>query len=247
MGNTIVWGTESTYSGITTANLIARVRDLVGEETSDLYDDDTEILPALNDGKNVLFASMDVLLSTLTRALASGTSAYEVADLGRVVWLKHRTGSAGAYSYTDILPISSEHVQSVIDITGSTPLYFTTDIPSSDGTPQVTVYPTPGASITGEIYGLYYAVPTDLDLVSVNPRWHARFHFLPCYHAAAVLLRKDRRPEAALEMETLFKAGMVEYERWYNSRRPAGQDVIRSQPSPNDAFYSQSAYPYEIG
>ena len=227
----------------TTADLLARVRDLVGEETADLYDDAAEMLPALNDGINILFSSMDVLLKQTTQALVAGQSAYPLADLGRMVWLKHRTGTA-PYSYTNILPVGSENLEHLLALTGSEPRYYTTEIVSATGATQVVIYPTPATGITGSLHGLYFGIPVALDTTSSNPTWHLRFHFLPCYHAAAVLLRKDRRPEAALEMEALFLSGMIEYERWYNSRAPYKGEVIASQPSPNENFELGTAFPY---
>jgi hypothetical protein len=245
MANDITWGDPiPSGTGTTTAMLLARIRDLVGEETADLYDDAAEMLPALNDGVTILFSSMDVLLKQTTQALVAGQSAYPLADLGRMVWLKYRTGTTPPYSYTNILPVGSENLEHLLELTGSEPRYYTTDIVASSGDTQVVVYPTPATGITGSLHGLYFGVPVALDTTSSNPTWHVRFHFLPCYWAAAVLLRKDRRPEAALEMEALFRSGMVEYERWYNSRAPYKGEVIASQPSPNENFELGTAFPY---
>lgn len=231
----------------TTAQCLARIRDLLGEETADLYDDTAELLPAFNEGKDILFSHIDVLLKTTTQALVAATDTYALADLGRMVWLKHRKGTAGAYTYTNLTPVSSEDVERLLSLSAAEPRYYTTDIVSAAGATQVVIYPTPVAGITGSLHGMYFSVPADCDLTSVNPTWHVSFHFLPCYHAAAVLLRKDRRPDAALEMEVLFQSGMAEYERWYNSRRPTGQDVIGVQPSPNEPFGFAATYPDTIG
>lgn len=230
----------------TTADCLARIRDLLGEETADLYTD-VELLAAFNDGKTQMLSAFDVLLKTTTQTLTAGDATYALADLGRMLWLKHRKGTAGAYTYTELTPVSSDDITSLLELTGTDPLYYTTDIADASGATQITLYPTPGTGVTGSLYGMYFSVAADCDTTSVNPTWHVNFHFLPCYHAAAVMLRKDRRPEAALEMETLFKAGCVEYERWYNSRRPHGQDVMHVQPSPNDSLSVTPAYPYEIG
>lgn len=345
----------------TTPDLLARTRDLIAEHDADLYSDATEILPALNDGKDIVFSDIDVLLKTVALPLVAGVSTYAIADLGRVVWMKYRTGTAGAYTYRDLRFVRNEDVAALLELTGSEPLYVTTDLLDSSGDTQITVFPTPATGITGDIYVMYHSVPADLALDSaiaatlaidsaasdsdinvtalhagtvgnsirvalvanagtnplsvstsgfditveletdagspvstaaevvaaieaylpaaalieaevvgsgtgvvdamsitalsggsgtgggVNPSWHRRFHFLPCYHAASVLLRKDRRPEAAVEMEQMFRMGMVEYQRWYNGRRPYMADAVLSKPSPNESFEVADSYPYEIG
>jgi hypothetical protein len=254
MGVIIEEGTPLSPSGSTgkTAQMIARTRDLVGEETADLFSDANEILPALNDGKDVIFSTSDVLLRDAVRALTASVSAYALDDLGRMVFLKHRTGTAGAYAYTDLIPIAAERVEDVIGLSAGTPKYYTTDIPAADGSAQITVYPEPAAGITGHLVGQYYAIPPDLAIETTpgtgqDPEWHIAWHFLPCYHAASILLRKDRRPEAALEMENKFRSGIIQYERWLQTRRPYMADAVRSQPSPNDGAFTVSSYPYEIG
>lgn len=227
----------------TTVDLIARLRDLVGEETADLYTDATEMLPALNDGKNIIFNRIDVLPKLLDTNLVAAQAAYTVTDLGRIEWLRHKQSS----SYTEMHYVHAHEVESLLTLSGD-PKYYTTEMLSSTGVPQITVFPTPPTGISGSLYGYYFAIPADLAASGSDPTWHTPFHFLPCYHAAAVLLRKDRRPEAANEMELKFEQGLVRYERWYLERKPyrKGADAIRSQADPNDHDHSPHAYPWEL-
>ncbi len=227
----------------TTADLLARVRDLLGEETADLYDDAAELLPLLNDGKNGIFADIDVLPKFLSADLVAGTSAYSVADAGRIEWIEYESGG----TYTCMTALRPEEVRDVLTLTGTTPSWYTVGIDAS-GVPNVTVYPPVPATYdaSGSLYGLYYAVPADLDASGSNPTWHKKWHFLPCYHAAAVALRKDRRPEAATEMEARYRAGIREYERWFNANFPYKPEHLHSKASALSSD-QRFAYPHEIG
>jgi hypothetical protein len=337
----------------TTADLIARVRDLMAEETADLYEDATELLPNLNDGKEIMFADLDVLPKTLSQVITGSTATYEIADLGRIDWIRY--GASGP----DLVPVHADELRWLSGVTG-TPTHYGIGL-SAAGVPQITLYPTPGATDTTTLVGSYFAIPADLavegdiaatttidcananadlivtakalgtpgnavsitlvdpggatatlgvttagpaitvslgraasaitstatlvkaaidaylpasSLVSValvgsgagimsaktiqtlsggsgtgavsNPTWHSRYHFLPCYHAAAILLRKDRRPEAATEMEVRFRSGIIEYGRWFESRFPYRGDVVRAQPSPMGSMF-EPTYQHEIG
>jgi hypothetical protein len=218
-----------------TAELIARVRDLMAEETADLYGDATELLPALNEGKDIIFSTIDVLPKTLTQLITGAVASYAVADLGRIDWIRY--GTTGH----DLVPIHADEIRHTLGTSG-TPQYYAIGL-SNAGVPQITLYPTPGATDTTTLVGSYFAVPADLTITGSNPTWH---HFLPCYHAAAVMLRKDRRPEASTEMEGRFRSGIVEYGKWYASRFPYRGDTVRSQPSPMGTSYTPT-YPDEIG
>jgi hypothetical protein len=62
MAVTITDGTHAVGAvgaGATTGDLIARVGDLIGEETADFYSIATDILPALNEGKDIAFTELE--------------------------------------------------------------------------------------------------------------------------------------------------------------------------------------------
>lgn len=221
-----------------TALLIARVRDLLAEESADLYQDATEILPLLNDGKEMMFSTLDVLQRDLLQVITGGTASYAISDLGRIDWIRY--GMSGP----DLRPVHADELRQLSGMTG-TPSHYAIGL-SVMGVPQITLYPTPSVSDTTTLVGSYYAIPADLTITGSDPTWHKRYHFLPCYHAASILLRKDRRPEASVEMETRFRAGIAEYGKWFESRFPYRGDTTRAQASPMDDSYP-TAYPTEIG
>ena len=231
--------------GATTADLIARVRDLMAEEHADLYVDATEVLPVINDGKNILFASADLLPRVFDEPM--GTGEVVVADLGRMSYVAYKVGTA----LTVLVPVHVDEIEAVSALAAGTPRYYTTDLLAADGSPLVKTFPAPSDGLEGSLYGHYFGIPPDLSLPveggaeGQNPVWHSPYHYLPCYHAAAILLRKDRRPEAAADMEARFRLGIVEYQRWYLTRFPYRSDTTRSQPSPNEA--GLGAYPDTIG
>lgn len=246
MGVIIEDGTPVAATASTTIQMIKRVRDLLGESVADLYDDTADILPELVTGQETMFSTLRVIQKDFTSALIAGQQEYVLADLVEMLRLYYRTGAVGAYQYTELSAVSGEDAWRVIELSASTPMYYSTDTISASGDTQVVVYPVPSAGISGSIYGIYFGQPAAVSMVG-NPRWHKRFHFTPCYYAASVLLRRDRRPEAAQEMMYDFERGVLEYQNWYDKQRPYMPDIIACQPSPNAAFSSGQAYPYLIG
>ena len=235
-----------TGSASTTIQMVKRVRDLLGESVADLYDDTADILPELIVGVDTMFSTLRVLQKTFTAALVAAQSEYPLPDLTEMLRLYYRTSINGTFQYQELHSISGEDIWKVFDLTASTPMFYTTDTIDDEGATQVVVYPEPMAAIAGDLYGIYFGQPAVIS-AELNPAWHKKFHFLPCYYAASVLLRRDRRPEAAQEMMYDFERGVLEYQNWYDKQRPYVPDIIACQPSPNAAFSSGQAYPYLIG
>lgn len=203
----------------TTADLIARLRDIMGEEAADFYTDATEMLPALNEGKNRLFSDGFAIPKALTPiASVDGQADYnsptDLVRWNRLLYLGEELHPISAYEYGGM-------DTDVMDVEG-TPFYYVHDLISATGAPQFRLCPKPAASVAGAITGMYWARPADLTtgVGGVNPTWHPDFHFVPCYWAASVMLLKDHRPEAAQDMAARFEIERKRYRDAMARQRP---------------------------
>ncbi len=203
----------------TTADLLAFTRDLLSEHgAGDFFDDAVEVLPLLNDGKNKMFAVLEVLPVVLTPITAtSGVSTYNVTQkIGRFENLLH---SGVSLTPLDFWAYAKKTARA------GTPTHYVPQVTDlATGADQIILYPTPAATAPSGITGFGWGVPSDLVTAPsgsvVNPTWHAHEHFLPCYWAAAQLMRKNVKPADAMELEGLFWAGVRRYQDWYNEKFP---------------------------
>jgi len=174
----------------TTAELLDRVRDLVAEPVADYYAD-AEMLVALNEADDDIFSDVPALPKVKEQELSDETSDYDLPS---------------DWGFTDCVTLDSTK-QELMAITareahlidwedGGEPTHYCDEFFDSENNPNIHIYPTPGTDVDESVNILYYALPAALVSGSANPTWHAKFHFLPCFHAAATLLRKDHRPEA---------------------------------------------------
>jgi hypothetical protein len=231
MAVTITGGTHASVGTTTTADLVARVRDLLAEEAADLYVDASEVLPAINEGVGVLFAGLNVLHATLTPIhVVSGTTDYaEPTDLVR--WNRM------LYAGEELVPITAYEYgsmdSSVVDVAG-TPLCYVHGLLNSSGVSMFKLCPYPNETVEDRITGSYWRRPAALDTSGTNPSWHAAFHYVPCLWAASVLLRKDHRPESSEAMLMRFE----------QEKRRYSDTVAKSRPPRIDAPMTQgSGYP----
>jgi hypothetical protein len=227
MAVTIIDGTHASGgSTTTTADLIARLRDLVAEEGADLFTDATEVLPSINEGVAMLFSDLYVLPTTLIPInVVSGTADYaSPTDLLR--WNRL------LYAGEELTPISAHEYggmdASFMDVAG-TPVYYVGDLVNSAGDPQIRLCPYPAETALGRLTGTYWRHPAALTTGGLNPTWHEAFHYVPCYWAAAILLRKDHRPEAADAMLVRFEQEKQRYRHTHARSRPPRIDAPMKQ------------------
>lgn len=236
--------------GLTTTDLIARVRDLVAEATPDYYED-AEILGYLNEGKSRMFAHLDVLPRQLDIDLAPGQEVYRLDEI--VARFEHVSFSGR----TQITPVTSEEFAR-LKMTAATgaPRYYCPEFLTSRGEPAITLYPVPDALYPSGLQGVYYAEPPDLVLANntvipplpgVDPNWHVPYHALPSYYAASVLLRKDRLRDQAHFEEQRFFAGVEEYRRWYERKFPRRVRSTHAQGVRSLPATEVETWPFEIG
>lgn len=214
----IVYETDPPVSD--SSMLVARTRDLLGEEVADFYKDDEEILPALVEGTAQMFSDLEFALPQTLTPIASvtGTGAYALPEgTVRVRVLRwHPTGAR-------LIPISTteyEALEHTYATANGTPAYFVHDQLTAEGLPQAILVPPPGETTVGAITGSIDSRPSSL--ATSGPTWHAQFHFVPCYWAAAKLLRKDMRPEAADDMLLEFELQKQAYRKFLGHARPPG-------------------------
>jgi hypothetical protein len=229
MGNVITGGTTASVgTSTTTADLIARLRDLVAEEGADLFTDATEVLPSINEGVAMLFSDLYVLPTTLTPInVVSGTADYAApTDLLR--WNRL------LYAGEELTPISAHEYggmdASLMDVAG-TPVYYVGDLVNSAGDPHIRLCPYPAETALGRLTGNYWRHPAALTTGGLNPTWHEAFHYVPCYWAAAILLRKDHRPEAADAMLVRFEQEKRRYRDTVAKSRPPRIDAPMTKGS----------------
>lgn len=223
--------------GATTADLIARTRDLLAEAGADFYDDSVEILPWLNDGVVRMFANLDALLRMTDYNLVTGTSTVDPAYAVRK-FAKLLCGT------TELRPLTADEYMSLPAATG-TPYAYCAEFTTAAGGSRIMLYPTPDADVTNGLRVFAWVYPAPLvsaaeGVTAVDPTWHAPFHFAPCLWAAAVLLRKDHRPEDAVEMESRFYGEIAAYKRWLLDRFPDRSEAPES--SRPDGVHSLEAW-----
>jgi hypothetical protein len=229
----------------TTGDLIARVGDLIGEETADFYSIATDLLPALNEGKDIAFAELEYALPTSLTPIDSlaGTSAYALpVNTVRVRTLKwHPTNRR-------LIPITTTEFESLdhtYSSTSGTPEYFIHDQLNASGAPQIVLVPPPSTSATSAVQGSIDIRPADMNTLAttgyVGPSWHAPYHYLPCYWAASRVLRKDHRPEAADDMLAEFHEQVAGYRRYLGHKRPPG--IKATEPVSQAGFASANQEP----
>jgi hypothetical protein len=198
-------------SGPTTADLISRTRDLLAEQGADQFDDTTDIVPALNDGKSIMFSEVDALPFLIDTTLAPGER--DIAPPQRL----SRIVSVQANGRELDMVLASEIPDRRFDATG-TPTHYCIEFLGATGDPIIRVFP--AASATCAITGMGYAQPVELSnsTPTVTPAWHKEFAFVPCYHAASVLLISDNRIESAGLMSSRFASEVSRYKSWIAKR-----------------------------
>jgi len=196
-------------SATTTADLVARTRVLVGEAVADMFDDNVDIIPALNEGTIKVFSKVDALIRPFSGMTTVGSPL--VGGCGSVArWITVRAGTA-KLAYVDQL--------SYLDLPDASgiPTQFCPDMLDASGERVLALYPTPATATA--IAGAYYAYPPRLTATQ-GPAWHADRHYLPCFFAAHIILRKDNLPEEADTMYGHFLDGIAEYKRWLGTSKP---------------------------
>lgn len=193
-----------------TADLIARVRDVLAEETQDFFDDTTEILPLLNDACLDIFGDVDALPKSWTGDTVQDQSYLALpVDIARIKVVR-----VADKVLTEVM-VPEYHR---LDAATGTPTKYLMVLDSA-GAEQIVFWPTPSSALAVQVD--YIAYPLTLTALQ-GPVWHSRFHFLPCLYAAAELLDKDHLPENADRLRMKFEAEKVRYRQWLNERFPRG-------------------------
>ncbi|MFA6167845.1 MAG: hypothetical protein WC700_14585, partial [Gemmatimonadaceae bacterium] len=173
--------------GATTAQLVARTRNLLPEPSADLWGNSDEVLTALNEGVGMLFADLNALPSSLTAIDVTANTATYALPVNTVrvnsLWWNPTSALLTPYSTMEY-----EDLDYTLRSSASTPFGYIYDQPSATGAPQVILVPPPSSSATGGLTGTIFSRPAALTLTGVNPTWHAEFHYTPCYWAACALL-----------------------------------------------------------
>ena len=242
MGNIFTGGSSATGAGAetTTSDLLARTRDIVSEETPDFYDDASEILANLNDGILRAFKVLEVLPRPFAGSTVAGSPEVALSNIRVAKWHSLFFNTIPLYPMTD-----TEYARAIAQ--SGTPSHYSTDFLNSVGGQQITLYPTPSISSADALTGMYFAIPAALVATGtvVNPTWHAEFHFLPCWWAAAILLRKDHMPVEAAECEARFYAEIDRYSKTYHSTRPDRSEHVRYMgEGPSNA--AMGTWPFEV-
>ena len=178
-------------------------------KTADLYSDTADILPALNEGILVAFSRLDALLRTFAGVSVVG-SPYVAGCEDVARWLRVKA-AGNPLTYVDRITYTD------LAAAAGTPTMYQPDFLDAAGNRTLVLYPTPSAAQV--ISGSYYGYPPALTLEQ-GPTWHKSQHFLPCFHAASVLLHKDNLPEEALFQQEQFEAGIAKYKRWLGTSLP---------------------------
>jgi hypothetical protein len=208
----------------TLAMLRARTRDLLAETSADLYDD-AEIDTELNEGAIALLAGLDALPRILTPiSTVASTAVYDApTDLERwsELWWSLTPERLMPLSIQDYLRMDYTY-----RTTAATPEHFMYNAPDAvTGLPTFQLVPPPSTTSASVLTGTYYALPVTMS-DSVGPNWHRPFHYAVCYYAAASLLPKDNRAEAAADKMNRFVQEQGRYQMWLRHQRPDGIDIV---------------------
>lgn len=190
--------------------LVRRTRDFLGEPEPNFYDDDADIIPALNAGKDILFSDLDALPRTWTDTTVQGAVSLPAPEgFSRWISVRHADGTPLVFvNQLDYAALKAE--------TGK-PTSYVPDVLDAGGSPVIVLYPTPNLAYTLE--GSYYAIPSDMT-AELGPTWHRRFHYLVCYYAASVLLHRDNKHDEAQAHELTWERGKVDYRDWLARKAP---------------------------
>lgn len=204
--------------GTPASDLLKRLRDLLGEEVADFYDDALELLPLLNEGLVQIFSNVDAFPRYATTATVANTDhVHAPTDVTR--W---RSVKVGGTEMTYMNPV--EYAQA--DAASGTPTSYTPHI-DVNGDAVLLLYPTPTSILAVEMF--YYGLPNLLSTTGgaeVGATWHRRYHFLPCYYAAAQIFHKDNLPERAELMQSKFDIGVMDYRKWLGRSLPPHETIM---------------------
>ena len=207
----------------TSAQLLDRTRQLLGEATADFYSDADDLYPTLNWAMRRLVVDAKALPAELTAINGvADTRGYDLpSDFGKMLWLR--------YDGNDLLPIWAPELESLDQSffdTSSTPTFYSVDFMDADGDPQINLWPAPASNSTGAMTGFYYRVTPAIS-GSQDPEWHEDFHFSVCYGAASECLREDHRQESGDRFMAMFEQEIRRYRKFLNDQRPLRHNVAR--------------------
>lgn len=220
----------------TTAELLARLRDLVAEEAADFYTD-AELLTALNEAKDWLFSDLYVLPKTFSDDIVDSQSDYtSPTDLKRFIDVR--------YNGERLTPLRAVEVAAYKFESEGTPRYYCPEFLETDGDRMIRLYPTPPADLTDGLTGTYFALQPDLNTTTpVNPTWHKEFHYIPVWYAGHIYLRKDHRPEAAADMLAYAESEKRRYKVRAKKDMPFRPDGMMPSPDGERTIVALGAAP----
>lgn len=183
----------------------AQFRDLSALESN--FFSDAQLDRALNQGLKEFAAQTEILETTNTQDVVSGTYQYALpADFQRMLVVYHNSIPLVEISQQDL-----DAQQYDWKAESGTPQWFFID----SGLTQVALYPNPDTSITSGLVVEYQAGPGTLSAVGDVPTTPVDTHIAPVYYACWVAHMRDSEPTTADRYLQLFNKAINEAKKKY--------------------------------